>query len=153
MIDDEKNLQILTKKSNKQHNSLIKSFEKFDVIQQIEIMNNKNLLFHKMREKNKEIDKSTLTLAAFYIAIDEFTTKLSTLDKNLIKFSNRHKKENKEEKLKQFWSIVKELKTKKNMSFRSIKEYLKKYHKFDISYSLIYQIWKKIEEEFDEKNK
>lgn len=144
---------ILTKKSDKQLKLLIKSFEKFDLITQIGIMNNKNSLFHKMREKNKEIDKSTLALAAFYISIDEFVIKLNTINKNLIKFNNKNEKETKQEKLIQNWSIVKELKIGKNMSFRSIKKYFEKYHKLDFSYSLIYQNWKKIEGNFYEKNK
>lgn len=86
-------IEKLTKKTFIQQQKLIKLFGKLNIQQQIEIMNNKNSLFHKIREKNKEIDKSTLTLVAFYISIDEFVINLTTIDKNLIKFKNRKQKE------------------------------------------------------------
>lgn len=146
-------IEKLTKKTFIQQQKLIKLFGKLNIQQQIEIMNNKNSLFHKIREKNKEIDKSTLALVAFYISIDEFVINLTTIDKNLIKFKNRKQKETKQEKLRQKWSIVRELKIEKNMSFKSIEKYFKMNHRFDISYSLIYQNWKKIEGNFYEKNK
>lgn len=148
-------IENISKKTIIQRKSLLKSFEKFDDLQHYEIINNKNLLFHKLKSKNKEIEKnSILELAALYIAIDEFMEQLNEIDKKLIKFKNKNKSNLKKEKLRQYWSIVKELKELKKMSFRDIALYLKKYHKFNISFSTIFQEWNKIEilkEELDEK--
>ena len=129
-------IENISKKTIIQRKSLLKSFEKFDDLQHYEIINNKNLLFHKLKSKNKEIEKnSILELAALYIAIDEFMEQLNEIDKKLIKFKNKNKSNLKKEKLRQYWSIVKELKELKKMSFRDIALYLKKYHKFNISFS------------------
>jgi hypothetical protein len=141
-------LEILTKKTSIQQQKLLRIFAKLDTNQQLKIMNNKNSLFHKIRSKNKEIEENSIfTLAAFIIAIDEFITQLNCTEKNLIKFNNKRNKSNlKKQKLLQVWSIIKELKENKNMSFRNISNYLKEYHKINISYSLIYQKWNEIEE-------
>ena len=95
-------IENLTKKTIIQRKSLLKSFEKFDDLQHYEIINNKNLLFHKLKSKNKEIEKnSILELAALYIAIDEFMKQLNEIDKKLIKFKNKNKSNLKKKKIRQ----------------------------------------------------
>jgi len=44
-----------------------------------------------------------------------------------------------------FWAVVHTLKIDEKISFRKISVYLKKYHKFDVSYSLIAKTWAEIE--------
>lgn len=142
-----KYIEKTTKKTSFQQQKLLKSFAKLDIDQQLIILENKNSLFHKIRSKNNELEKKSIfAFIALIISIDEFIVKLNNIEKNLIKFKyQKIEKNRKKEKLLQFWSIVKKLKKNENMSFRNISNYLRKYHKFDISYSLIYQKWNEIE--------
>lgn len=41
------------------------------------------------------------------------------------------------------WSLIETL-VAQEISFRDISEYLKKYHRLEISYSTIYQVYKKL---------
>ncbi|WP_177202065.1 hypothetical protein [Hydrogenimonas thermophila] len=44
-----------------------------------------------------------------------------------------------------YWAVVKTLRAD-GFSFRSIAEYLRKEYKFDVGYSLIFNVWKEVEE-------
>ena len=65
---------------------------------------------------------------------------------NAIKLRGKnHKSKIKREKLLGYWAIVRTLKLKQSMSFRQIAKYFQKYHKFEISHSMIQKIWNEIE--------
>lgn len=146
MNKEEKELQFIIKKTIIEQRRLLKFFAKMNLIQQKEIINNQRTIFHKLKNiTQKNIDNSTLTLASLIISIDTFILAQNNTELNFIKFNNKNIKKYKTEKLLTYWSIVKELKVKKNMSFREISNFLKKYHKLEISYSLIYKVWSEIE--------
>lgn len=146
-LNYERIIENLTKKTVIQQQKLVKLFGNFTIQQQMEIMNTKYSLFHKLKTKNKELEENSIfALSAFIIAIDEFLIKLNETEKNLLKFEQKKYKSNlKKQRLLQYWSIVKELKENKSMSFREISSYLKKFYKADFSYSTIYQKWQEIE--------
>ncbi len=143
---DEQDLQILTKKSISERKNLLKLFSKLTLSQQKEVFNNQRTIFHKLKNQvSNDIDNSTLSIAAFIISIANFINSLNQTELNIINFK-KSQKELKTQKLLTYWSVVKELKEKENISFRGISKFLKKSYKFKISYSLIYKVWIKIEE-------
>ena len=56
---------------------------------------------------------------------------------------NKIKKKKKNFKLLVIVKTLKKL--EQNYSFREISDYLLKYHRFEVSYSLVYQTWNEIE--------
>ncbi len=146
--NDEKDLRNLTKRTTTEQQKLLKLFAKLNLSQQKEIINNQRTIFHKLRNLNiKNYDSDIFTLAALIIAIVEFLETINEMKLNVIKFNNQKVHKNlKNQKLLSYWSVVKELKEKEDMSFRDISKFLKKSHKFEISHSLIYKVWIEIEE-------
>jgi hypothetical protein len=144
--NDEKELQILTKKPLSEQNRLLKLFAKLNLFQKKEIISKQRSIFHILNSNNKNYDNATLTLASLIISIEKFFISQNETELNLIRFNNKKVNKNqKNKKLLTFWSVVKELKEKKHMSFREISEFLKKSHKFEISHSLIYKVWIEVE--------
>lgn len=146
--NEEKELQLLTKKSTYEQKRLLKLFAKLNSSQQKQVLNRQRDTFHKLKSLNdKAVDKDTLTLASLIIAIDEFINSLSDTKLKVLKLKNRKPEVKlKTQKLLSFWSEVKELKENEEMSFRDISEYLQKNHKFEVSYSLIFKVWIEVEE-------
>lgn len=144
--NDEKELQILTKKPLSEQNRLLKLLAKLSLSQKKEIIAKQRSIFHILNSNNKNYDNATLTLAALIISIEKFFISQNETELNLIRFNNKKVNKNqKNKKLLTYWSVVKELKEKKHMSFRKISEFLKKSHKFEISHSLIYRVWIEVE--------
>ena len=50
-----------------------------------------------------------------------------------------------------YWAIVRTLKLEQNMSFRDIATYFAKYHKLEVSYSTIYELWNELENKIQTK--
>lgn len=144
--NDEKELQILTKKPLSEQNRLLKLFAKLNLSQKKEIIAKQRSIFHILNSNNKNYDNATLTLAALIISIEKFFISQNETELSLIRINNKKVNKNqKNKKLLTYWSVVKELKEKKHMSFREISEFLKKSHKFEISHSLIYKVWIEVE--------
>lgn len=144
--NDEKELQILTKKPLSEQNRLLKLLAKLSLSQKKEIIAKQRSIFHMLNSNNKNYDNATLTLAALIISIEKFFISQNETELNLIRFNNKKVNKNqKNKKLLTYWSVVKELKEKKHMSFREISEFLKKSHKFEVSHSLIYRVWIEVE--------
>lgn len=147
-LNNEMILTKLTKKSMSQQRALVKLFMQLSVNEQLEVISEKNLIFHKIRSKDRKFaDNSIYALAAFYMAINEFINKLNSVEVKVISFRRKKINNSKSDKLLSYWSIVKQLKNKNKMSFRDISKYLEKYYKFNISYSLIYINWLRIEKD------
>lgn len=105
-----------------------------------------NSLFHKLKNYNKEVSNAILTLSSLILAVDSVVKEIDSVSFNALKLKNKNPKSKiKKEKLLSYWAVVRTLKLEENMSFRDISSYLKKYHKFEVSYSLIYQKWQQIE--------
>ncbi len=146
-INEEKELELLTRKPIDDQKALLKHFAKLNASQQKRVLNRQRDTFHKLKSlNNKGVDKDTLTLVALIIAIDDFINSLSGTKLKVLEFRNRkpHKKF-KTQKLLSYWSIVKEL-VAEDMSFRDMAEYFEKNHKFKVSYSLIHRVWIEVEE-------
>ncbi|MDD2887639.1 MAG: hypothetical protein PHY66_08220 [Aliarcobacter sp.] len=147
-INEEKELEFLTKKPIDDQKVLLKHFAKLNSSQQKKVLNRQRDTFHKLKSlNNRDVDKDTLTLASLIISIDDFINSLSSTKLKVIKFKNKKPQVKlKTQKLLSYWSIVKELKENEKMSFRDISDYLQRNHKFGVSYSLIFKIWVEIEE-------
>ena len=143
----EKDVARITKLNRESQNSRLRMFARVDTEAKIEIMKSQKKLFHELKNSgfyNEE--NATLTLASLILSVDKIVNNLNGVQFNLLKFNsqNQTKGGNKREQILGYWAIIKELREQK-MSFRKIAKYLKKYHKFEVSYSAIYALWAEIE--------
>lgn len=138
--------ETITKLNFESQDQRLKLFAKVDLTSKLEIIKEQKPIFHKLKNTYVGIDNSTLTYASLVLAIDKFENQKSSVNLKAIKLRSRKQRANiKREKLLSYWSIIKTLKYDEKMSFRDISDYLKKYHKFEVSYSFIYQIWNEVE--------
>ena len=130
----------------KMQNQKLRLFIKVNIDTKLKIIVLQISIFHKLRNKYKDINKEVLTFVSLILAIDSILKEIDTIGFNVSKVRARDlTKKEKRERVIQYWSIVKRLKEKERMSFREISNYLMKYHKFSVSYSTIYKIWKDLE--------
>lgn len=142
-----KNCEIITKMNQETQNQMIRTFTKLDISVKVDIFKEQKVIFHKLKNIHFITDNSILTYASFVLAIKLIIKNTNQVNLKAIKLRARNaKKQNqKREKLLSYWSVVKTLKLEQNYSFRDISNYLFKYHRFEVSYSLIYQTWNEIE--------
>ena len=142
-----KNCEIITKMNQETQNQMIRTFIKLDISVKVDIFKEQKIIFHKLKNTHFDVDNSILTYASFVLAIEVVIKNTNQVNLNAIKLrSNNNKKQNlKRIKLLSYWSVIKTLKLEQNYSFREISDYLLKYHRFEVSYSLIYQIWNETE--------
>lgn len=139
-------LENITKLSYESQNQRLRLFARVDLDTKIKIIKLQKATFHKYRNIHRGIDNSTLTLASLINAIDLEIGNKDKVDLNVVKFkAKQSRRKIKREKLLSYWSIVKTLKEKENMSFCDISKYFLKYHKLEVSYSTIYTMWHEIE--------
>lgn len=147
-----KYVENITKMNQNIQNQKLRLFARIDVETKIKIMQLQKATFYKIKSIHTDIDNTILTLSSLILAIDEVTKNLDALNLNVIKIRTKNNKSKvKRQKLIEYWAIVKTLKLEQNMSFRQISEYFAKYHKFDVSYSTIYEIWNDLENNKKEK--
>ena len=142
-----RNCEIITKMNQETQNQMIRTFIKLDISVKVDIFKEQKVIFHKLKNIHFGIDNSILTYASFILAIKLIISKTDQVNLKAIKLrvKNAKKQNQKREKLLSYWSVVKTLKYEQNYSFREISDYLFKYHRLEVSYSLIYQIWNEIE--------
>lgn len=146
MKQNQINCEKLTKMTIKMQNQKLRLFAKVNIDTKLKIIVLQISIFHKLRNKYKDINKEVLTFVSLILAIDSILKEIDIVGRNVSKIRARElTKKEKRERVIQYWSIVKSLKEKERMSFREISNYLMKYHKFQVSYSTIYQIWKDLE--------
>ena len=87
--NDEKELQILTKKPLSEQNRLLKLLAKLSLSQKKEIIAKQRSIFHMLNSNNKNYDNATLTLAALIISIEKFFISQNETELNLIRFNNK----------------------------------------------------------------
>ena len=127
-------------------------------------------LLYKLKQQHNEVDIPALSYCALLISIKLQQTnqsKLSRLnisDMSLDEISKitsqkaklflekQFRKKEKRERLLGYWAVVRVLKNDEKYSFRKIESYLKKHHRFDVSYSLIAKTWNELENKKDVKN-
>lgn len=138
--------EIITKMNQEFQNQKLRLFAKVDIATKLKILEHQNQLFHKLKNIYVDVDNKVLTLSSLILAIEFVIEKLDIININAIRFKARNNKlKVKKEKLLSYWSIVKELKEKENLSYREISNYFGKYHKFEVSYSTIYKLWNQLE--------
>ena len=138
--------EIITKLNQELQNQKLRLFAKFDIQTKLKIIVNQKQFFHKLKQKYNDVDNNILTLSSLVLAIDSVVKELDDVSFNAIKLRGKNNKNKiKREKLLSYWGIVRTLKLEQNMSFRDIAIYFGKYHRFEISYSIIYKVWNEIE--------
>ena len=152
-----------TRSSRDEQNFLLRYYARVDVNLKVEILSKHRKIFYIIKQKNdtevsiEEISYSSLILAIkfTYADLQKLSSKkfdnmdlkeiqdITLLDIQSFK-SKRHYKKSKKDKLLQYWGVVKLLRNE-NISFRDIAVYLKRKYRFEIGYSTVYEVWKKIE--------
>lgn len=142
-----KNCEVITKMNQESQNQKLRLFAKIDITTKLKILDQQKQLFHKFKSIYCDVDNKVLTLASLIISTQEIVEKIDEVNLKAMKLrSNNIKKQNlKREKLLSYWSIVRTLRLEQNMSFRDISNYLVKYHRFQVSYSIVCQLWNEIE--------
>ena len=142
-----RNCEIITKMNQETQNQMIRTYTKLDISVKVDVFKEQKVIFHKLKNIHFITDNSILTYASFVLAIEVVIKNTNQVNLKAIKLrtKNAKKQNQKREKLLSYWSVVKTLKLEQNYSFREISDYLLKYHRLEVSYSLIYQIWNEIE--------
>lgn len=139
-------IEHLTKLNQKSQNQKLRLFTKVDISTKLKILASQKEQFYKLKSVYCDIDNTVLTLSSLILAIDTIEKKLDDVNLNAMKLRAKNNKAKvKRQKILELWAIVRTLKLEQNMSFRDISTYFAKYHKFEISHSLIYKIWIEIE--------
>lgn len=112
--------------------------------------------------KIDEADKSILYLSAYYLAADELHSLLGSkksknkalnldeIDDNTklkVRQFKKHIKSEKYDRLLNIKNTVIEVIEKENLSYRGVSEFLKKYHRFEVSHSYIATFYRDIKKE------
>ena len=143
----------LTKINQESQNQKLRLFSKVDISTKLKILTSQKQLFYKLKSVHSDVDNTILTLASLILAIDTVAKELDNVNLNVIKLRAKNSKTKvKRQKLLGYWAIVRTLKLEQNMSFRDISTYFAKYHKLDVSYSTIYELWNELEKKMENKN-
>ncbi len=140
------NIEILTKMSIEIQNQQLRLFSRVDLDTKLRILDHQKQLFHKLKSAYGDVDNAVLTLSALVLAIDAVIKELDDVNLNAIKLRGKNNKAKiKRQKVIGYWAIVRTLKLEQKMSFRDIATYFAKYHKLEVSYSTIYELWNELE--------
>ena len=136
----------ITKMNQESQNKRLRLFAKVDITTKLKILASQKQLFHKLKNTHSDVDNTVLTLCSLILAIDLIANELDDVNLNAIKLRGKNiKTKVKRQKLLGYWAIVQTLKIEQNMSFRDISAYFAKYHKLEVSYSTIYELWNELE--------
>lgn len=136
----------ITKLNLESQNQKLRLFAKVDISTKLKILQQQKSIFHKIKGSYVDVDNEILTLSSLILAIDIVLKGIDDVNLNAIKLrSKNYKSKMKREKLVGYWAIVRTLKLNEKMSFRQISEYFAKYHKLEVSYSTIYELWNELE--------
>lgn len=141
-----KQTENITKLTNETQSQLIRAFARLPTEERPVVMKLQKSLFHALRQKYNEVSLELLSYTSLILAIKEQQDGLHEVDKKsfVIKRHTRRKSRAKE-KLLGYWALIKTLKLEKQMSFRDIASYLQKYHKFEVTHSTVYELWREFE--------
>ena len=145
-IEEERVLENIIKLSFESQNQRLRLFAKVDITTKLKILQYQKQLFHKLKDVHRDMDNAALTLASLILAIDGIAKEFDDVNLNVIKLRGKNNKAKvKRQKVLGYWAIVRTLKLEQNMSFRDIATYFAKYHKLEVSYSTIYELWNELE--------
>ena len=147
------NQEIITKMNSNSQNQRLRLFAKVDISTKIKILALQKQLFHQLKNTHSDADNTVLTLSSLILAIDAIEKEFDDVNLKAIKLRAKNSKTKvKRQKVLGYWAIVRTLKLEQNMSFRDIATYFAKYHKLDVSYSTIFELWNKLEKKMENKN-
>ena len=136
----------ITKLNLESQNQNLRLFARIDLQTKLQIFQLQKQLFHKLKNTHGDVDNTILTLTSLVLAIDAVAKELDEINLNAIKLRGKNNKAKiKRQKVLGYWAIVRTLKLEQNMSFRDIATYFAKYHKLEVSYSTIYELWNELE--------
>ena len=139
-------IETITKRSYEAQNQNLRLFARVDLPMKLQILEHQKPFFHKLKNFYIDVDNAILTLASLILSIEAVAKETDSVNLNAVKLRGKnHKSKIKREKLLGYWAIVKTLKIDQSMSFRDISSYFKKYHKFEVSYSTIRELWIELE--------
>ena len=143
----------ITKMNQESQNQKLRFFAKVDITTKLKILTSQKQLFHKLKSSYGDIDNTVLTLCSLILAIDLIVKELDNVTLNAIKLRGKNCKiKIKRQKVLGYWAIVRTLRLEQNMSFRDISAYFAKYHKLNVSYSTVYELWNELEKKMENKN-
>lgn len=152
-MNQESKCETITKMNQESQNQRLRLFVKVDITTKLKILASQKQLFHRLKSSHGDIDNTVLTLCSLILAIDAVVKKLDDVNLNAIKQRAKNNKAKiKRQKVLGYWAIVRSLKLEQNMSFRNISAYFAKYHRLDVSYSTIFELWNKLEKKMENKN-
>ena len=152
-MNNSNNCETITKMNQESQNQKLRLFAKVDITTKLKILASQKQLFHKLKNSHSDVDNTVLTLCSLILAIDLIAKELDNVTLNAIKLRGKNSKAKvKRQKVLGYWAIVRTLKLEQNMSFRDIATYFAKYHKLDVSYSTIFELWNKLEKKMENKN-
>ena len=141
-----KDIENITKQTYELQNQHLRLFARVDLAMKLHILQFQKPLFHKLKSAYGDVDNAVITLASLVLSIDAVAKELDLIKLNAMKLKVQpNKMKLKRQKLIDYWAIIKTLRNEQNMSFRQIAKYIQKYHKFEISHSMIQKIWNEIE--------
>ena len=136
----------ITKLNLESQNQNLRLFARVDLKTKLQILQLQKQLFHKLKNTHGDVDNTILTLSSLILAVDSVVKELDDVNLNAIKLRGKNNKVKiKRQKVLGYWAIVRTLKLEQNMSFRDIATYFAKYHKLEVSYSTIYELWNELE--------
>lgn len=143
---DTKMIESITKQTYEVQNQHLRLFARVDLPTKLQILQLQKPFFHKIKSAHIDVDNAILTLASLVLAIASVAKDTDNVNLNVVKLRGKNNKTKiKREKMLGYWAIVRTLKLEQNMSFREISVYFAKYHKFEVSYSTIYELWNELE--------
>jgi hypothetical protein len=128
-----------------EQNQNIRKFGRLEIYERCEVTELHKSNFHKLKSTHIGIEHKVLNYCALMVSIKEFfsTNHVEQLDDRVLKFKSKSaRKTKKQEKLNSLLAVILELKDRKNMTYRQICSYLKKYHKLEIVASTLHKFLK-----------
>lgn len=143
---DGKVVENITKQTYESQNQKLRFFARVDLPVKLQILQHQKQLFHKLKSVYGDVDNAVLTLSSLILAVNTVAKELDDVNINAMKLKGTNGKTKiKRQKIFDYWAIIQTLKNEHNMSFRQISKYFQKYHKFEISHSMIQKTWNEIE--------
>lgn len=136
----------LLKLTNEQQKQTLRVFSKMPLESRVKVFEWHKKMIYELKDKHREVDISILSYTSFILAVNQYITDTTDIDKNTLALrATSIRKFAKREKLLSKWALIKELRNVKGLSFRQIAKYLKKYHKLEVVHSTVYDLWKELE--------
>ena len=154
----------ITKMADVQQRQALLSFAKLPSKTRVELFGQQSIVLHKLRQNYAGEKSSFLAYCALLIVVQvlknnqdmmqSLNFQCMSLDEilnltvqqiQIFKHSKARKK-HKTEQLFQYFGLLKTLKGQQ-LSYRAMSEYLQKYHRINISYSMVYKFFNQMEKE------